>query len=266
LPDILQSSIFNLQSSFFNTVRYFLRLSFDGKPFHGWQVQKNAHSVQAELNHALATVLNIESIETIGCGRTDTGVHAEKFYVHFDYPPVDNTGTLIHKLNSVLPPAIAVHSLFEVEQTAHARFSATSRTYLYRMYAQKNPFLRDRAYYFPHDTDMERMNRFAATLKSHTDFSSFSKSRTQTRTNNCVITFARWRKEEGELRFTITADRFLRNMVRAIVGTLLLAGMNKINEEEFSEILKSKDRSEAGMSVPAHGLYLTDVEYPFPVK
>ncbi len=244
-------------------MRYFIRLSFNGKNYHGWQVQQNAHTVQAELNSALSTVLGAKEIETIGCGRTDTGVHATKFFVHFDHSTIDNTDKLIFKLNSVLPADIAIQSIFSVQDDAHARFSATARTYIYRLYEKKDPFLTDRAYYFPHKPDQVRMNELANLLLSHRDFSCFSKSHTQTATNNCVITFAQWMRVGNELIFTIKADRFLRNMVRAIVGTLLQGGLNKLDEKGLNDILESKDRSEAGTSVPAHGLYLSDVEYPF---
>lgn len=246
-------------------MRYFLRLSFDGTDYHGWQIQQNAHTVQAELNHALYTLLRKKEIETTGCGRTDTGVHAKKFYVHFDQDEIENKDAVIRQLNAILPGTIAVQSIFPVSDDAHARFSATSRTYVYRMYSTKNPFLTNRSYFFPNNIDVEKMNSVNGILKDHTDFSCFSKSNTQTFTNNCVITFAEWSRAEEEIIFTITADRFLRNMVRAIVGTMLEIGIGKMKDDEFRKILESKDRSEAGVSVPAHGLYLTDVTYPFPV-
>ena len=246
-------------------VRYFIRLSFDGSPFHGWQIQQNANSVQAELNKALELILKQKEIETLGCGRTDTGVHALKFYAHFDHYQINNLSDLVHQLNAILPHAIAIHSIFPVDQTNHARFSATSRTYVYRVYNKKNPFLKNWSCFYPGEPDLEKMNFLAEKLKSHSNFSCFAKSNTQTLTNICVITFAEWKREGEELIFKITADRFLRNMVRAIVGTLLNVGMNKIGEKEFLEILESRDRSEAGFSVPANGLYLTEVVYPFPV-
>jgi tRNA pseudouridine38-40 synthase len=246
-------------------MRYFLRLSFNGKDYHGWQIQDNAHSVQGELNRALSLLLG-KNVETIGCGRTDTGVHAAKFFVHFDTEEIGDEGRFVYKLNSILPGDIAIQSVFPVEDDSHARFSALSRTYIYRVYETKDPFLRDRAYFFSHQPDIVRMNNFAALLKNYTDFSCFSKSRTQTFTNNCVIKFAEWKRVGAEILFTIKADRFLRNMVRAIVGTLLEAGIDKLDEEGFIRILESKDRSEAGVSVPAHGLYLVDIEYPFEVE
>jgi tRNA pseudouridine38-40 synthase len=241
-------------------VRYFIRLSFEGSSFHGWQIQQNAHTVQQEINQSLSILLKTE-IETTGCGRTDTGVHAKIFYAHFDHENITEKNSLIHSMNAIISPAIAVHSLFEVEETAHARFSALSRTYQYRIYSKKNPFLRNSSYFFNPVPDINNLNFLSTILKEYTDFSAFSKSNTQTVTNNCVITFAGWKMEEDEIVFTITADRFLRNMVRAIVGTLLEAE----NEKVFRAVLESKSRGEAGVSVPAHGLYLTDVIYPFTV-
>lgn len=245
-------------------MRYFVRLSFDGSDFHGWQIQENAHSVQAELNNALQTILRVKT-ETTGCGRTDTGVHAKKFYAHFDSDHVGDSDQLVHSLNSILPHSIAIHSLFAVNENAHSRFDALSRTYIYRMNACKNPFLYKRAFYYPNKPDLSVMNSLAEQLKLYNDFSCFSKSNTQTLTNICVVSHAGWISAGEETIFTITADRFLRNMVRAIVGTLLGAGMGKISGEDFRKILESKNRSEAGASVPAHGLYLDNITYPFTV-
>jgi tRNA pseudouridine38-40 synthase len=246
-------------------MRYFIRLSFNGTNFHGWQIQENAHSVQAELNKALETILRKDKIETTGCGRTDTGVHAKKFFVHFEEDEIENTDALIHQLNAVLPKSVAIHTVFPVEEKSHARFSATSRTYQYRVHGKKNPFLTEWSYFFPYKPEVVQMNLFASLLKNYEDFTSFSKSNTQTNNNKCVITFAEWRIEGEEIIFEITANRFLRNMVRAIVGTLLKAGIGRINENEFTDIIESKSRTQAGFSVPAHGLYLTDVVYPFTV-
>jgi len=243
--------------------RYFIRLSFNGKNYHGWQVQPNAHTVQAELDQALA-VLAKERTETVGCGRTDTGVHAREFFAHFDLArAIADPGEFCHHLNGILPYDIAAHYLVPVVPGSHARFDATSRTYEYHLYRNKNPFLRDFASYFPHPLDYGRMNAFADLLKQHKDFSSFSKSNTQVFTNNCDIMHAAWIVHEDRSVFTIRANRFLRNMVRAIVGTLLLAGEDKINEKEFLAILEGKDRRLAGASMPACGLYLTQVEYPY---
>lgn len=247
---------------FLRPVRYFLRIAFNGTPFHGWQIQQNADSVQAHINYALGTLLRSEVV-TIGCGRTDTGVHASRFYLHFETEKEIESSPFLHQLNSILPPAIAAYAIFKVGETDHARFSATQRTYHYHIYQQKNPFIGDQAWFYPHPLNLEKMNSLAPHLKSHTDFSCFSKSNTQTFTNNCKIFDAEWTKTETGLVFRITADRFLRNMVRAIVGTCIDAGTGKLSESDFQKILESKNRSEAGASVPAHGLFLTDIKYPF---
>lgn len=244
-------------------MRYFLKISFDGTRYHGWQLQANAHSVQAEIDRALSILLKTE-INTAGCGRTDTGVHARVYFLHFDVAePVNPASDFIHHLNSILPKDIAAHQLTIVNDKFHARFDATSRTYEYRMYHSKNPFLNASAWFYPYELDPEKMNAFAQILLEYSDFASFAKSRTQTKTSECKITYARWSLEGNELVFRITANRFLRNMVRAIVGTLVQAGRDRLDEKSFREILDSRDRQDAGPSVPAHGLYLTDVTYPF---
>lgn len=241
-------------------MRYFLKLSFNGKNYHGWQVQLNAHAVQAEVDKALSILLR-ENINTLGCGRTDTGVHAKLFYVHFDCASEITQHDFIHHLNCLLPCDIAIHELIKVSDEAHARFDAISRTYEYFMYHHKNPFLEESAYFFPYQLDLEKMNNACNTLKEYTDFSCFSKSRTQTKTNDCKIAEAYWRTENNQTVFRITADRFLRNMVRAIVGTMTEIGEHKIEEQNFRSIIEGKSRSEAGFSVPAKGLYLVDVRY-----
>jgi len=243
--------------------RYFLQLSFHGKKFHGWQIQENAHSVQAEINRALQTLLGNETLTT-GCGRTDTGVHALKFYLHFDTEKLipDETDFIYH-LNSLLPFEIAIQNIFKVADDAHARFDAASRTYRYFIHRKKNPFLNDTSYYFPFDVDIKLMNEASEILKAHSDFSCFSKSRTQVKTNICTITNAHWIEREEQLIFEITADRFLRNMVRAIVGTLLEVGERHITQEDFTAIIENKKRSGAGVSVPGHGLFLANVTYTY---
>lgn len=243
-------------------MRYFIRLSFNGSDYHGWQIQDNARSVQEEINKALSLLLK-ENVLTTGCGRTDTGVHARKFYAHFDTEKNFDADQLVYHLNAMLPISIAVQRIFPVDQVAHARFSALERTYHYHIHTMKDPFIADHSWYYPHALDKDRMNAFASILLHYTDFTAFSKSNTQTFTNNCKIMFAQWEENEGKLIFTITADRFLRNMVRAIVGTLIKAGSGRLTEEEFRAIIESKDRSNAGTSVPAHGLYLTEINYPF---
>jgi tRNA pseudouridine38-40 synthase len=244
-------------------VRYFLQLSFNGKNYHGWQVQDNAHSVQAELEKALSILLK-EPIATIGCGRTDTGVHAKIFYAHFDCTgSIADENYFLHHINCLLPHDIAIQQLIIVEPGAHARFDAVSRSYEYYIYNTKNPFLKESAFFFPYQLDLEKMNRACDVLKEYDDFSSFSKTRTQVKTNICKIKEAYWRQEKNQVIFKITADRFLRNMVRAIVGTMTEIGENKIDEKKFRDIIEGKSRSEAGFSVPANGLYLVDVKYLF---
>lgn len=244
-------------------MRYFIELSFDGTDYHGWQVQDNAHSVQAEINKALSILFQKEML-TLGCGRTDTGVHARKFFAHFDGDiSPDNIKDIVHHMNSILPGDIAIHRIIPVHPEAHARFDASSRTYEYTIYVHKNPFLRRTAWHFPHELDLPAMNRLSAILLKHKEFSCFSKSRTQTLTNDCTITEAGWTKTDQQLTFRISANRFLRNMVRAIVGTLLEGGRLRLDENKLIEILESRTRSEAGPSVPAHGLSLVDIHYPY---
>ncbi len=227
-------------------------------------MQENAVSVQETVNLAMKTILR-EDINVLGAGRTDTGVHAKNFFAHFDIirfiPKKDLSGT-VYKLNKFLPDDIVIHKIYAVKNDAHARFSALSRTYEYHITTNKNPFLNDFAYYFYGELDVKLMNRGAELLFDYIDFSSFSKSKTQVKTNNCKIIMAKWDNIDNRIVFTITADRFLRNMVRAIVGTLLELGQMKIDAKELDIIIKSKNRSNAGFSVPAQGLFLCHIEYP----
>ena len=244
-------------------MRYFLELSFIGTNYHGWQKQKNAHTVQKELENALKILLRCP-VETTGCGRTDTGVHARKFYCHVDVSePMEKTSSFVYHLNSLLPKDISVINLHRVAHDAHARFDATARTYEYIITRRKDALLNGLSFQFEYPLDLNHMNKFAKLLFGKHDFSCFSKSRTQVKTNICTVKDAKWREEEHLLIFKITADRFLRNMVRAIVGTLLDAGEKRLSESEFKKIIASKNRSAAGVSVPAVGLYLCDVKYPF---
>jgi len=242
--------------------RYFLQLSFHGKKFHGWQIQENAHSVQAELNNALKTLLGAET-ETTGCGRTDTGVHASKFFAHFDAGEIKDEKDFVYHLNCLLPFEVAIQRIIKVADDAHARYDATSRTYRYFIHKTKNPFLNDTSYYFPFPLDIALMNQAASILMDHTDFSCFSKTRTQVKTNICKIVSAHWEQQGEQLVFEITADRFLRNMVRAIVGTLLEVGEGHFSVSDFTEIIENKKRSGAGASVPGHGLFLKNVTYTY---
>jgi len=241
--------------------RFFIEIQYNGTNYHGWQIQENANTVQSEINKALSTFLQ-EEIMVMGCGRTDTGVHAKDFFAHFDTDKHFENDFLTYKLNCILPKDISCKSIFKVQDNFHARFSATSRTYEYWLTPTKNPFLTEYAYFFPLPLNIDLMNKAAKLLIQQTDFSCFSKSNTDTLTNNCNITFAEWQKTDEKLIFTITSDRFLRNMVRAIVGTLLDIGSGKLTIDDLNKIIASKNRSEAGTSVPAHGLYLTKVTYP----
>lgn len=246
--------------------RYFLQLSYNGAAYHGWQVQENANSVQAELNKALSAYLR-EPVDTVGAGRTDTGVHAKFYVVHFNSVNDELENDIPHhlyKLNCLLPQDIAVFGLKKMHDDAHARFDATSRTYKYYICQAKNPFLYEYAYPLYIPLDVEQMNRAARLLFEYADFTSFSKLHTDVKTNSCKVAFAEWAKgPDSTLVFTITANRFLRNMVRAIVGSLLDVGKGKISVEGFKQIIEKKDRQKAGISVPAKGLFLTNVSYPY---
>lgn len=225
-------------------------------------MQPDAVSVQEELTKALSLLLKSE-IEIVGAGRTDSGVHAKEMYAHFDFDQEIDGENLTKKLNSFLPKDIAVFDVFRVNDEAHARFDATKRTYEYHIHLQKDAFKEDFSWYFYRGLDVEQMNKACEVLFNHTDFQCFSKVNTDVFTYNCKISQAFWKKNGNSLVFTISADRFLRNMVRAIVGTLIGVGLHKTSIEEFEQIIKSKNRSKAGFSVPAHGLYLTKVEYPY---
>ncbi len=244
--------------------RYFLHLAYNGKKFHGWQIQNNAITVQQVLNETLSLFFRTE-IELTGAGRTDTGVHAKDFYAHFDLPTEiksDNIPLIVHKLNGFLKDDIAIYNIIPVKEDAHARFDAITRTYHYYIGVKKDVFNSDYHYTIYGNIDVEAMNEAAQVLFDYTDFSCFSKSNTQTKTNNCKIIAAFWEQRGDALVFTITADRFLRNMVRAIVGTLLEIGFHKINIDDFKQIIENKNRSDAGYSVPAKALFLAKIVYP----
>lgn len=243
-------------------MRYFIELAYKGKNYHGWQIQPDANSVQEELNKALSTVLR-EEINIVGAGRTDAGVHASQMFAHFDVSKSleDN---YLYKLNSILPDDIVINNLFLVDDEAHARFDAVSRSYEYKIWLGRNPFLLDSCWQIhSQELNVEAMNNAAKLLLNYTDFECFSKVKTDVFTFNCNITNAVWKQNGNELVFYISANRFLRNMVRAIVGTLIEVGLGKITEEDFRAIIESKNRSNAGMSAPAKGLFLTKVEYSY---
>lgn len=245
--------------------RFFIEIAYDGSAYHGWQIQPNAISVQEKLNTALQTLMR-SPVETIGAGRTDTGVHAQQLYVHFDvhghFPPIISD-RFVQSLNALLPHDIAVKRILKVAPDAHARFDATSRSYEYHMHIHKNPFLINRSWQVRELPDIEKMNEAAEKLLGTKDFSCFSKSNTQVHTNICTVSEAKWSQHGDAVVFKISADRFLRNMVRAIVGTLLKIGQHDVPLSYLTQVLSSKNRSMAGVSVPAHGLYLTRVIYPY---
>lgn len=241
-------------------MRYFLELEYFGKAYHGWQRQPNAISVQQVVEEKLSTLLQ-ETVEIVGAGRTDSGVHARQIFAHFD-SEADFSEEFTFRINSVLPKDISVKALVPVKADAHARFHAVSRAYEYHIVTRKNVFAIDTAYFVQRDLNVEKMNEAAKILLQYSNFKCFSRSRTDVFTYNCVIGEAYWEQQNDRLIFHITADRFLRNMVRAIVGTLLQIGLGKLGVQEMHRIIESEDRSEAGASVPAHGLYLTKIEYP----
>ena len=241
-------------------MRYFIELSYDGTPFVGWQRQSKGNSVQSCLEDALS-ILFRKPLNTVGAGRTDAGVHAYQLFAHVDLDEqFDQDLTL--RLNKLLPKEIAVHNIFSVNQDAHARYDAVSRSYRYQITKEKNPFLQKRSYQFAKQLDLDLMNQAAKILIFNKDFKCFSKSKTDVKTYICNIQHAYWQQNASELVFFIQANRFLRNMVRAIVGTLIEVGLGKISISDFEGIIASRDRSQAGYSVPAHGLYLEKVSYP----
>ncbi len=242
--------------------RYFVELSYNGTHFFGWQRQPNQISVQEEIENAFTKLNSNEPISIVGCGRTDAGVHASKYIIHVDLQGLIDNDQLIFKLNRILPDSIVIHSIQAVSNEMHARFKATSRTYRYFMNTQKNPFKQDTSWYFSSNLDFEAMNKAGKFLLGTNDFTSFSKVNTDVKTNICTVSKAQWvQVDTHNFYFEITADRFLRNMVRATVGTLLEIGLGKINPESIITILEEKDRGAAAISVPAHGLFLWEVCY-----
>ena len=246
-------------------MRYFIEIGYNGKNYHGWQYQPDAISVQEVLEKALSTLLRTE-IKVMGAGRTDTGVHSKQFFAHFDCNTIEDTTELVFRLNSYLPKAIGVYTIFKVQEAAHARFDALEREYQYVISLWKDPFMEDFAYLLHHKPDVDVMNEAANALLSYTDYQCFSRSKSDVKTYHCKIQKAVWTEHDNQLVFTIRADRFLRNMVRAIVGTLLEIGYKKITLSDLFKIIESKDRSKAGASAPAHGLFLTKITYPESIR
>ncbi|MFC4094499.1 tRNA pseudouridine(38-40) synthase TruA [Euzebyella saccharophila] len=242
-------------------MRYFVEFSYFGKNYHGWQKQPNAITVQGVLEETFSTYLR-ETVELTGAGRTDAGVHAKQMYAHFESNAINDLQQTVYRLNAFLPADISLKKLHQVEESAHARFEAFERSYEYWIVQEKNPFYTESAHYVKVPLDIGKMNEAASLLLDHKDFECFSRSNTDVKTFLCEVKRAVWEVREDKLVFSITADRFLRNMVRAVVGTLLEVGMGKWDLSYVKTVLNSRDRSKAGASVPAKGLYLTSVLYP----
>jgi tRNA pseudouridine38-40 synthase len=243
-------------------LRYFIEFAYNGKNYCGWQYQPHSPSVQETLNKGLSTLLRTP-VDVVGAGRTDTGVHARQMYGHFDLGAHFDPEKLVMKLNSFLPKDIVVYKFLPLHETAHARFDAISRTYEYHLHTFKDAFENEGSWFHFYPLDIAKMNEAAQILLEYTDFKCFSKTNTDVHTFDCKITRAHWQQNNNQIVFTITADRFLRNMVRAIVGTLVNVGLGKITINHVRAIIESRDRGHAGASVPAHGLYLTKVIYPY---
>ena len=242
-------------------MRYKLTLAYNGENYHGWQTQPNAPTVQETLERAFSLILR-QNTSISGCGRTDTGVHAEYYVAHFDtYDINGKIGDLVHKMNSFLPKDIAIYSIEPVGDDFNARFSAVKRSYRYWIHTRKDPFLDRSSWLVPYPIDIEKMNQGCEILKRYTDFASFCKAGSDNKTTICHISSAQWTQDAHRIKFEISADRFLRNMVRAIVGTMVDLGLGKTSLADFEDIIKSHKRSSAGQSVPAKGLALVDIRY-----
>ena len=244
------------------TLRYSIELAYNGNDFFGWQIQPRQISVQETIEKALSKLFDAKKIDIVGCGRTDTGVHAKHYIAHVDLPSKWEEEVLTYKLNRILPDSIVIYTIQKVNEDFHARFHAKARTYRYFIHTQKDPFLNNTSLYYTKTLDMDKMNKAGLLLYGKKDFTSFSKLHTDVFTNICTVSNAKWIKvNEHAFYFEITADRFLRNMVRAIVGTLLEVGEGKITPDEITSILDKNNRCEAKMSVPAHGLFLWKISY-----
>lgn len=244
--------------------RYFIKLAYNGSGYHGWQIQENAITVQEVITKAIR-LMWVKDFKMVGCGRTDTGVNAREFFAHFDLEEEKSQGELddlTHRLNRYLPDDIVIYNIFPVPPGLHSRYDALSRTYEYHIHTRKDPFISEFSWYFHQNLDIAKMNRGAEIIKEYEDFTSFSKANIKRKTNICKVSGANWKLTGHRLIFTITADRFLHDMVRAIVGTLLELGQHKISEGDLRRIIESKNRCSAGESVPARGLFLTKIEYP----
>lgn len=241
--------------------RYFLEVAYHGKDYGGFQIQENSSTIQLEIQKALQIFLK-QDITLTGSSRTDAGVHALQNFFHFDFDRILEP-RIAYNINAILPPAIVIKNIIAVAPDAHCRFDATSREYRYYIYNSKNPFLQDRAYYFPYTIDVDAMNEAAEVLKSYADFTSFSKRNTQVKTFMCSIAESKWHITEDGAFYYVKANRFLRGMVRGLVGTMLQAGRRKISIADFKNIIESRDCTKADFAVPAHGLFLCRVNYPY---
>jgi len=245
-------------------MRFFARLSYKGTKYHGWQIQPNAISIQEELEKAFSTILQTKTAIT-GAGRTDSGVHAKNYIAHFDMDNplfTNDLDNLIYKLNALLPIDIAIHEINAVKDNAHARFDAKSRTYKYYISKHKDAFNYELSWLRFGKLNLDLMNNACEILMTYNDFTSFAKLHTDNKTNNCVIKTAFWKESDTKIVFEITADRFLRNMVRSIVGTMVSIGLERLSLNDFKNIIESKNRNNAGVSVPASGLFLINIVYP----
>lgn len=243
--------------------RKFLHLAYKGTNFFGWQIQPNQISVQEQIEEALSKLNRNQGVKITGCGRTDTGVHASDYYAHFDQEFEMSNKELLFKLNNMLHQDIVIYDVLDVDEDAHARFDATARTYHYFIHQNKDPFIHEISWKRKGNLDVDKMNEACQLLLNHKDFECFSKVKTDVTNFNCKVQQALWIPSDKGYIFSITANRFLRNMVRAIVGTMLEIGESKISIEDFEAILQSNNRSEAGQSVPANGLFLAKVEYDY---
>jgi tRNA pseudouridine38-40 synthase len=243
--------------------RFFFECAYDGTDYSGWQKQPKTQTIQGVIEGKLSMLFGNQAIDIVGCGRTDAGVHAKQAYFHADLEPLFSIDQLHYKLNNMLPFAIAINKVIEVDPEAHARFDATKRTYYYFIHQKKLPFHQKDSWFYPKALSIDKMNEAASFLLERQDFTSFSKLHTDVNNNFCEIYQAKWKIVGDQLRFEISANRFLRNMVRAIVGTLLEVGKGNISTEAVKDIIAAEDRGEAGCSVPAKGLFLESIEYPY---
>ena len=241
--------------------RYFLEVAYKGTHYSGFQIQENANSIQAEIEKAIPLLLR-QSIQLTGSSRTDSGVHAIQNFFHFDFLGKIHP-QFVYKLNAILPKDIVIKGLYEVTSDAHCRFDAIGRDYTYYIYQQKDPFLQDRSFFYPYAMNIERLNQAAEILKEHNDFTSFSKRKTQVKSFNCVLLQSHWLVTDKGLQYNVSGNRFLRGMVRGLTATMLKVGRGKITVQDFVEIIAAKDCKKASFAVPAHGLFLNKVKYPY---